>query len=154
MKKLYLLRHAEADAGLPMGNDHTRILTAEGRNQARALRIFLDKNGGDPELALTSDAARTLETASIAAIGSVNKMPALYLASKEDLLTVIQSTDDSVSSLMIIAHNPSIAELAYSFDDREIFSFRPCTLAIYNTTADSWALISPANTKLENIFSP
>lgn len=153
-KTLYLLRHAEAESAPPMGNDHSRPLSAAGRDAARRLQNFLAAHDHQPQQALVSDALRTLETARLAQIGNTTEESRLYLATAEDMMAMIQSADDALSSLMLVAHNPGIAELAQSLDTGEILSFRPGTLAIFHSTAPSWGLVSEENTRLEKIFAP
>jgi len=57
--RLYLVRHAEAASGSP---DDLRPLTADGREQARALGARLRGQGVRPDAILTSPLARACET--------------------------------------------------------------------------------------------
>lgn len=154
MKKLYLLRHAHATAADLTGNDHARDLTAEGRAEAEALGAFLAMRGIRPALVLSSDSKRTLETARLAGISGVIALPGLYLAHQDDISGLITAADGISDSLMVIGHNPGIAELAMSYSGDKIFAFTPGTLAIFDTAAESWDLLSPENTTLEKIFAP
>ena len=65
---------------------------------------------------LTSDAQRALRTATIVAkrlgVESMRVESQLYLATPERLLAVVGRQDASLSSLLVVAHNPGLTELA------------------------------------------
>jgi phosphohistidine phosphatase len=167
MKTLYLLRHAEAEAGHGMSDsDHGRLLSARGRIEARAVGDFLKTQGCLPDFILASDALRTLSTARqvIEVLFGNEKSPVpakydrrLYLAPQDALMTDIQAVGNDKLQLLVVGHNPGIAELgtwlAGSHADK-LEGFAPATLAVYQSTAEDWALVSPANTKLTNFFTP
>ena len=60
--QLYLVRHADAAPGEP---DELRSLTAEGRDQARALGERLRDEGVKPDAVLTSPLLRARETGNL-----------------------------------------------------------------------------------------
>lgn len=167
MKTLYLLRHAEAEASSGLAdNDHGRLLSARGRIEARAVGDYMKTNGHIPDLVLGSDSIRTVSTARQAMEGVFGneKNPVktqydrkLYLAPVDALLAQIQAVPSNVAQLMIVAHNPGLAELAGFLDIERAFDlegFAPATLVVYHTVADDWALISPDNTTMKTFFTP
>ncbi len=122
MRKLLLMRHAKAvrEAGL---SDHARRLTDRGRADAALIAGFLHDNSLSPDLAFASDSARTRETLEIA-LGSFGNKPAarldpnLYLAEPLQILKTVRVAPASVTTLMVIGHNPGIAELALALTGR------------------------------------
>ena len=119
-----MLRHAKAVADSPDGDDHSRPLTKRGRRQAEAAGHFLADAraaGTDvPQLVLSSSAARALQTAEIvlAAAGSevtLEVESGLYRADVDDVIECLRRVEDEVSSVMVVGHNPTFAELASSF---------------------------------------
>ncbi|WP_258933580.1 histidine phosphatase family protein [Nesterenkonia pannonica] len=62
MKKLLVLRHAEAGMSLS-GGDHSRDLTARGEEEARQVGRLLLEHSYWPDAVLVSDAMRTRQTA-------------------------------------------------------------------------------------------
>ncbi len=98
--------------------DHERPLSKRGERDAPLMGQRLEQRGERPALILTSDARRALRTAKIVAkrlryrLESLRVERELYLASPEQLLAVIGRQDDSHSSLLVVAHNPGLTELA------------------------------------------
>ena len=115
-KHLILLRHAHAENGT---SDHERPLSAKGQREIeRAARglCALEAQGFRPALALASDARRTSESA--AAVQRVLPGPlriereeALYLASPGQLLGRLQALDEDERQVLLVGHNPGLAEL-------------------------------------------
>ena len=67
MDRLILLRHGKAEPESVSGQDFDRILTERGRRDVALVCLALADAGLQPELALVSPAARTLETWAVAA---------------------------------------------------------------------------------------
>jgi phosphohistidine phosphatase len=123
VKTLWLLRHAKASAGGDGLADRDRPLNARGRDAAEQIGRHLGERGARFDLVLCSSSLRTRETAEHVAKGLGTALPIefedeLYLASERDLRGRIQEVDDDVSSLMLIGHNPGIAELALQLATR------------------------------------
>lgn len=167
MKTLYLLRHAEAEAGSSLqSGDHGRVLSPRGRAEGRDVGRFMKAHEMSPEFILASDSLRTMSTARLVAeevFGNV-KSPVtsrfdrnLYLAPADALLEAIQGLEGQLDRLLLVAHNPGIMELALTLagDDMHTFEgFPPATLAVFDSTAEDWALMSPENTRLTAHFTP
>jgi phosphohistidine phosphatase len=126
-KYLWLLRHAKATPhGRRGGSDYDRPLTTRGRRDASALGHRLAAGVGVfgldevalPQVALSSAAARTSETAALVAEGVaaslvIESYRSLYQAGTETILQYIREIDDDVISAMVVGHNPTIYRLAW-----------------------------------------
>ncbi len=117
MKTLWLLRHAKASTGGDGLADRDRPLNDKGRDAAARIGRHLAKRGVRPELVLCSPSLRTRETLELVeneleAALSTEFDDALYLASERGLQARIASVPDGVASVMLVGHNPGIAELA------------------------------------------
>ena len=117
MKSLFLLRHAKSDWGEPRRADHDRPLNPRGQRAARLLGDHLAHLGFRPDLVLCSSARRTRETLEglrpgLAGTPRVEIDRALYLAEAMGLLELLAGLDDAVNEVLVIGHNPGIAELA------------------------------------------
>lgn len=116
------MRHAKAvrEAGL---SDHARKLTERGRSDAALIAGYLRHNGLTPDLAFASDAARTRETLEIA-LGAFEGKPGarldprLYLAEPGEILRAVRASPASARTMLLIGHNPGIAELALALTGR------------------------------------
>ncbi|MDQ1359948.1 MAG: phosphohistidine phosphatase [Acidimicrobiaceae bacterium] len=182
VKYLWLLRHAKATAhGHRGGSDYDRPLTARGRRDATALGNRLAAGVGVfgldgvalPQVALTSAAARTNETAALVAEGMgaplrIDSYRSLYQAGTETILQYIREIDDDVISAMVVGHNPTIYRLAWELlsDDgsgagesggREQLKehgFPTCTVAVLVLPISSWSDATEGIATLAGVFSP
>lgn len=116
MRQLLLLRHAKSsweDRELP---DHERPLNPRGRRAAAAMRDAMDRLGLVPDLVLLSTSVRTVQTLEALEPWSdtplVDRVEALYNASAATLLDTVRGVKETVRSVLVVAHNPGIHELA------------------------------------------
>lgn len=118
MKRLFLMRHAEAEHG--SGSDHQRRLTAYGREQAANVGSWLRRQNWTVDAIIASDAKRTLETARLVhenlltgaeTAASVNPVSALYNAPMSAYFDYLAELDNSLDAVLIVGHNPAIGDL-------------------------------------------
>lgn len=167
MKTLYLLRHANALDAAPVAmGDHERALSEKGEAEAAAAAEFL-AHYPLPGFVLSSTSLRTIQTVRIIyakllkdegdkAASRFDRV--LYLAPANVLLDNIAQTDDSTDTLMVVAHNPGVAELAQAlshgtFSDHAQ-DFPTATVAVFRADVGSWRDIASADVKLEKVFTP
>ncbi|MCR9127702.1 MAG: histidine phosphatase family protein [Rhodobacteraceae bacterium] len=112
MPRLILMRHAKSDwaTGQP---DHERPLNRRGRTAATALGQWLRAQGHIPDQAIVSSAQRTFETFEGLDLDLEPQFTrTLYLAEPQTMMAVLhKATGDCV---LMIGHNPGIADLAHS----------------------------------------
>lgn len=114
--RLILTRHAKSSWDSPVSGDHARPLNDRGRKSAKAIGQWLRRNGYEPTLVLSSDAARTRETWALIApsLGGTPKvvwLQELYHTGAETMLDVLRTAGDAPVVLML-GHNPGIAGFA------------------------------------------
>ncbi|HET6876650.1 MAG TPA: histidine phosphatase family protein [Jatrophihabitans sp.] len=114
--RLHLLRHAKSswdDDALP---DAERPLSPRGRKAASALRRHFKASQLRVDLVLCSPARRTRQTWDRVRDGvrctEVRFVPDIYEASAGALLDVVRGIDESAGSVLLIGHNPGLADLA------------------------------------------
>ena len=127
MRYVTIVRHCESSPAKTGESDYERILSSRGQEQARQLRSWatnslrLGKYG--PTTALVSAAARTRETfrrafEDTAFVMTSNFSELIYNGKRnvsgEDLLIDLAAIDPVVTSLLLVAHNPSVHELVFS----------------------------------------
>lgn len=117
LKRLVLLRHAKSD--YPLGvSDHDRPLAARGNREAPAAGAWLREHGVVPDYIVLSDAQRTRATCAwvISELGEKAPTPymdsRIYGASSTRLCSIINETPDTVTTLLVIGHQPVLQELA------------------------------------------
>jgi phosphohistidine phosphatase len=119
VRRLVLIRHAKTGDGLA---DIERRLTDRGHLDAAAIGTWLNQLALAPDRVVVSPARRarqTWEEAAAALIDSPTPIidERIYGNSVDELLDVIRDAPDDVRTLVLVGHNPSMAELAYAFDD-------------------------------------
>ena len=152
MKTLWLLRHAKANRGEGLA-DRDRPLAGRGRDAAERVGRHLAARGARFDLVLCSPSRRTRETLELVA-KALDREPvaldfdeALYLASARDLRACVAQTPHDVSSLLLVGHNPGMAELALALAVRGDRSAREAlrrkfptgALAEFRVSAPSWS---------------
>ena len=118
MKSLYLLRHAKSAWNEPALTDHDRPLAPRGLAAAAMMGYHLrDRALPKPDLVLCSTARRAVDTLGIC-LGAwgiplrTKKLKSLYLCGADGLLRRIQATPDSANTVMLVAHNPDMHDMA------------------------------------------
>jgi phosphohistidine phosphatase len=117
MKTLYLLRHAKSDWGEPGLDDHDRPLDPRGERAAAVMGVHFAQQQYRPSLVLCSSARRTRQTLE-SVLPHLLGRPELvvergiYMASCAALLARLRKIDDEKNAVLLIGHNPGIADLA------------------------------------------
>jgi phosphohistidine phosphatase len=118
MRQLLLLRHAKSswdDATVP---DRDRPLNARGRRAALVMRQAMRDLGLAPDVVLVSTARRTQETLEALEPWDdaplIEPMDSLYLANPIQLIAALHAVAETVRSVLLIAHNPGLHDLAVS----------------------------------------
>jgi phosphohistidine phosphatase len=167
MRRLLLLRHAKAERSQPGGTDQDRVLAERGRSDARALGAYLARHGSIPDRALVSTAARTRQTFALLAEAFGSAPPAafddrLYEAAPQAILQAIKETAPEAATLLVIGHNPGMAELAHMLvasgdvETRERLGhgFPTSALAAIHFAAEGWAGVHAQGGRLEHFVTP
>jgi len=162
-RRLILTRHAKSAWDNPLLADHERPLNARGQRAAHELGDWLASRGYEPEEVLCSTALRTRQTwlGITAAVQEVLPIvryePELYQASAEVLLSFLKAA--TAPSVMILAHNPGIAELARMLPARPpvnpAFARYPTAATlVLDFQIESWADLRLAEGSTLDFFLP
>ena len=164
MHTLHLLRHAKsswADEGLP---DHDRPLAPRGVKNAKRMAEHLRTVEMAPDLVLCSTALRTRQTLELVAPAladaPIELADDLYGASLEALLERLRRLPDSVGTVLVIAHNPGLEDLALHLAapgpirDELAVKFPTGALASLEIGQGSWADLRPGGAKLVSFTAP
>ncbi len=166
MLRLLLLRHAEA-VPVAGGSDIDRPLTAEGRAAAWRMGAYLKASGEEPDLALVSPARRTIETLEVIERALGHSLPQtmalpLYQSGSAALVALLADTAPAVRALLVIGHNPGLAETANALSKSgaaaDLARLRtqfpaPC-LAIIAFEAADWKKAARGRGRLERFITP
>jgi phosphohistidine phosphatase len=167
MKRLLLLRHAQAERAQPGEKDLDRVLTDRGRSDAARLGAYLVRHGLIPDQAVVSTSARTRETWTQVARALGKAPPALfderiYESSPQAILDVVFETEPKSATLLVVGHNPSLQELATmltasgDLDARRRLKeeFPTAALAVLSFASDTWTKLHAYGGRLEHFVGP
>lgn len=155
MKTLWLVRHAKAEK--EGKKDFDRELTQKGKDDAEKMGGVLKRMNVSPNLILSSPANRALMTAKTFAMqlgydkDKIMVESALYSFDLQQMIAIAENTDDHISSLMIVSHNPTVMQMAATLCGAEIEKFPTCGVFQLETDAENWSNITDANFRL--VFS-
>lgn len=169
MKRLFLLRHAKAvpaEAGI---EDFDRTLMLGGMQDAGAMARYLRKGDFRVELILCSAAARTAQTGELVVQElecEIEYRDNLYLAEPPKILAAVRGAPASVSTLMVVGHNPGLEALAALLAREPVRrkerarhealeeKFPTCALAILDFDVGRWRDLVPGAGKLVDFVRP
>lgn len=118
MKRLTLIRHAQAEDAVGGQADFDRVLTRRGSGDAAEMARRLKQCKFPLPLVVSSTAARALATAEFfvqslrVPIDLYRRDDRLYTAGPAEYLKVLREYESDHQHVIIIAHNPGITETA------------------------------------------
>jgi len=167
MKKLLILRHAQAANTAIGGTDKTRKLTPNGVADAKALGKLMSRENLQPGAVLCSAATRTRETLhnvmeTLDTIGdnaSIEYLDKLYNADFNVLVDAIAEASNDVQNLLVVAHNPGVHMLAAwlaredgsPLVERLSMSYAPATLTVLQCDIEDWADLKSYSNKVLSV---
>jgi phosphohistidine phosphatase len=167
MRRLMLLRHAKSDWSAPGARDRDRPLSPRGREAAPKMGAYMVRHALVPDLIVASPATRVRETLDqlLPAFKEPPKIrhdDRLYETGSDALLDVIKETPKAVHSLLLVGHNPALAELAsllmaagdVEARQRLIEKFPTAALAVIDFPVDDWGKLHPKAGRLDRFVIP
>lgn len=167
MKRLMIMRHADAQDPQGGQNDRQRMLSRKGRSDMQRLHTQLLAEKLLPQFAVASDAYRTevtmMEVTGPDFDGYATSNAALYNAGPDKIIGMAQSLSDEYESALIVAHNPGVYEavmrLVSEFDQVGLWkklgsNYKSGTLTIFECPIEKWSDLKPQANKLSKLFIP
>jgi len=160
MKTLFVLRHGKAEHHSPHG-DFGRKLTDRGEADAEKAGNHIAKHLQHKPWIVTSDAARALSTAKIAANamdfkGEIDIDHAIYEASVDDLFDVVRNIPEAEAVAVIVGHNPGLDGLVYRLakDKSTAVGLGTANVAHVEIDVDAWHDIDEDTGTIISRFEP
>jgi len=150
MKYLYLVRHAKSSWDHPGLNDFDRPLNERGIRDAPKMGEYLATQDILPQAIISSTANRARQTALALATSmripsaNISENGQIYAASVTSLISVVQTWDDEQETIMMVGHNPGIAELAAILTDEHMADVPTCTVIAIELNVKRWCDVMPA----------
>lgn len=154
MKTLTLLRHAKSSWDTPGLPDQDRPLNKRGERDAPLAAARIQEAGIRPSLIISSPAVRTWTTARIVAetihypVEFLQREKDLYLASRRRLIEVIGRQDTGFNSMLVVAHNPGLTELANYLIPGLTDNVPTSGVVCVNLASDEWDLTQTGDNEL------
>jgi phosphohistidine phosphatase len=148
MKRLFIVRHAKSSWDDPSLDDIDRPLNNRGKKNAPEMGIRLLKQGILPDLLISSPAKRAFTTAKSIAekIGYAKKNiqidEGLYHGSSNSMISIIQSLDDEINSVMIFGHNPGFTDFANMLCGINIYNIPTAGIVAIDFNTDTWSEVN------------
>jgi phosphohistidine phosphatase len=144
MKTLYIVRHAQASESV--SPDIIRPLTANGMIDCTRMGRHLASKMQGIDLILTSHAERTQMTTQVFCeqlkldFFSIVKLDeSLYESSPKHYWDAVKELPESIDSVMIVGHNPSVSYFAEFLTHDEIGSMPTCGVIGITFSVVTWA---------------
>jgi phosphohistidine phosphatase len=155
-KRLVLVRHAKSSWSDPDLTDHDRPLNARGRDAATTVGRHLRESGLRPDLVLCSSATRARQTLERLQFDDAAVLieDQLYGSSATALLARVRAVPGDVQTLVVIAHNPGIEDLARLLGDHYVPKFPTAAVADLEFAIDSWAQAAPGRGRVRAFVLP
>jgi phosphohistidine phosphatase len=169
MKRLFLLRHAKAQPADGGTEDFDRTLMLGGMQDAGAMARHLAKGDHGLDLILCSASARTTQTAELVLHEldcEIEYRDTLYLADAAKIIAAIRAAPASVSSLMMVGHNPGMEDCATALAREPVRrkerarhealeeKFPTCALVILDFDVGRWRDVAQGTGKLVDFVRP
>ncbi len=160
MKTLYIVRHAKASWDYPNLPDIDRPIIDKGVYNTKVIVAELNKKNISVELMVSSHAKRAQETARIIATGinypvekiEVSKL--IYQCYSEDIFNIIFAVKDTIDTLLIVGHNPTLTQFANYFLSDKIDLLPTSGVISISFETGNWNEITSAAKKINFTLFP
>jgi phosphohistidine phosphatase len=153
LRTLLILRHGETADRQPGQSDFHRVLTNSGQLSIQRLAARLTEEKIFPELILSSDAIRAVQTSELLVYNGSTTLKSpilyrntLYTGSEEIYFNCVLDVVSQVRSLLVVGHNPSVSALVGKLTRNYAVGLHPGEVAIIqlNVKPDGHILLNHA----------
>lgn len=148
LRKIILVRHAHAEIEQFGLNDRNRVLTHQGISEIHNIFDEIHSHFSNLQMVLCSNAKRTRQTLDGLKL-NVDDLDAclfeddLYHCTSEILSSKLQTLDDSIKTVMIIAHNPGVSDFIHNIMSKgnpvhPMKAFPTCGVVILECDISQW----------------
>jgi len=159
VKTIFILRHGKSDWDARYGSDHDRPLAKRGQRAANLVGCFLHRIDQVPQKVISSTALRTRRTAELAMESGrwqclSEFTSSLYGASVPSVLEILQVQDESLSSVLLVGHQPTCSELIAALTGGISVRFPTAALARIDCDMDRWGDAQASGGTLQWVVTP
>jgi phosphohistidine phosphatase len=152
MKTIYVIRHAKSCWDDPSLTDKERPLNSRGKKDAPLIASWMSKKEKFPDIIISSPAVRAFETAQFFAKEfkikeeEIDIRLPLYHPDVDDLLDVLKTLENHISTVYLFSHNPAITYFANYFGGHMIDNVPTTGVVKLESTVEEWSELGRQNT--------
>lgn len=139
--RLIVMRHAKSSWKTPGMSDHERPLNGRGRSAAVAMAEHLASIDWIPEMIISSDSRRTVETCELLqqVWGDIpaTMTPTFYLAGPREVQAALLTIDSHIRTLLLLGHNHGWEDVV-GWLSGEMISLKTASAALLECQDASW----------------
>jgi phosphohistidine phosphatase len=154
MKKIYLIRHAKSSWSEEGVSDFDRPLNKRGKRDLPFMADRLKKYGVRADLILSSPAKRARKTAKAIAktigysVENISYDDSLYDSSYMAYRYLLDSLDNELNSVFIVAHNPTLTDVGEILSGAILTNLPTCSIVCLEFKVDSFKKIEEQSGKI------
>ncbi|HRG10920.1 MAG TPA: histidine phosphatase family protein [Cyclobacteriaceae bacterium] len=158
-RKLYLVRHAQAEPGTALVKDEMRTLTSAGIAVSKQVGEFLKQKNSNLNLILASPAERTKKTSLLIAQQftmqpEIRLEHTIYNGDVMDQLKLLTTLPDGLQEVMLVGHYPTVVDLHnYLASNNELIAMNTGELVAL-TIETNWQQLTAGAATFEYTFHP
>jgi len=154
VKKLYLIRHAKSSWSEEGMSDFERPLNKRGKKDLPFMANRLKEFGVKPDLILSSPAKRAQKSAKTIAetinysADNISYDESLYDSSYTTYRYLLDSLDDKLNTVFIVAHNPTLTEVGERLSGAILTNIPTCSIVCIEFDVKSFKDIEEGSGKI------
>ena len=155
LRKIILLRHAKSSWEDPSLRDFDRPLSKRGMNDTKLMKVHMSGLLKEVDEIYSSPSIRTSQTIKQLApeLSRVNYLASLYLGDVSIVLSLLESLQTRMKTVMIVGHNPCIQETMEILWKKPVEKFPTCAAAVFSLKND-WGKTAIPIGNLEKFVKP
>ena len=155
LRKIILLRHAKSSWEDPSLRDFDRPLSKRGMNDTKLMKVHMASLVREVDGIYSSPSIRTSQTIKQLApeFAHVKYLKSLYLGDISVVLSLLESIQTRIKTVMIVGHNPCIQKTMETIWKKPVEKFPTCAAAVFSLKNGSGKTAIPVG-KLEKFIKP
>ena len=155
LRKIILLRHAKSSWEDPSVRDFDRPLSKRGMNDIKLMKVHMACIVREIDEIYSSPSIRTSQTIKQLApeFSPVQYLESLYLGDVSVVLSLLESMQTRIKTVMIVGHNPCIQETMEIIWKRPVEKFPTCSAAVFSLK-NGWDKTAIPIGNLEKFIKP
>ena len=155
LRKIILLRHAKSSWKDPSLRDFDRPLSKRGVKDTKLMKEHIASLVKGVDEIYSSPSIRTSQTINQLApeFSRVNYVESLYLGDVSIVLSLLESIQTRIRTVMIVGHNPCIKETMEILWKKPVEKFPTCGAAVFSLK-NSWSKTATPIGNLERFVKP